>query len=141
MPIKVGVIGYGFAAKSFHLPFINALPSDYEVIAILQRAEAPADGSSVAKGTHCTVDFPNIKHYRTADDFFADSQIEFVIVASHADTHIEFAKKALSAGKHVIVDKPFARSTQEADEAVKLAKDKRRILTCFQNRRYVGKPL
>jgi predicted dehydrogenase len=138
MPIKVGIIGYGFAAKSFHLPFINALPNEYEVIAILQRAEAPSDPSSAAKGTHCTVDFPLIKHYRTADEFFKDGELEFVVVASHADTHIELAKRALSAGNHVIVDKPFARSTEEADGAVELAKEKGLVLTCFQNRRWVS---
>jgi predicted dehydrogenase len=98
-PIRVGVIGYGFAAKSFHLPFINAI-QDYEVVAILQRAEAPADPASVTKGTHCTVDFPNIKHNRTAEEFFANSGIDFVVVASHADTHASFAEQALKAGKH-----------------------------------------
>ena len=98
-PIKVGVVGYGFSAKSFHLPFITAIP-DYEVVAILQRAEAPSDPASAPKGSHCTVDFPKVKHYRTADDFFADSEIQFVVVATHTDTHSSFAKKALLAGKH-----------------------------------------
>jgi predicted dehydrogenase len=97
--IKVGVIGYGFAAKSFHLPFINALP-DYEVVAIVQRAEAPADPTTAAKGSHCTVDFPNVKHYRKVEDFFADAEIAFVVVATHADTHATFAEQALKAGKH-----------------------------------------
>jgi hypothetical protein len=98
-PIRVGVIGYGFAAKSFHLPFINAIP-DYEVVAILQRAEKPAEPESVGKGVHCTVDFPHVTHHRTAEDFFANSEIEFVVVASHADTHASFAEQALKAGKH-----------------------------------------
>jgi predicted dehydrogenase len=138
MPIKVGIIGYGFAAKSFHLPFINALSHQYQVIAILQRAEAPKDPASVEKGTHCTVDFPTIKHYTTADAFFADSEIEFVVVASHTDTHIEFAKRALEARKHVIVDKPFARSTEEADGAIELAREKGKVLTAFQNRRWAS---
>jgi predicted dehydrogenase len=101
-PIKVGVIGYGFAAKSFHLPFINAIP-DYEVVAILQRAEKPADPGSVGKGVHCTVDFPHVTHHRTAEDFFANSDIDFVVVASHADTHVSFAEQALRAGKHGVL--------------------------------------
>ncbi|KAF2035991.1 NAD(P)-binding protein [Setomelanomma holmii] len=136
-PIKVGVIGYGFAAKSFHLPFINAIP-DYEVVAILQRAEAPTDPASIARGTHCSFDFLQVKHHRTADAFFADSEIDFVVVASHADTHVSFAEQALKAGKHVIIDKPFARTTEEADSVIKLAKEKGLVLTCFQNRRYDG---
>ncbi|EEY19524.1 oxidoreductase domain-containing protein [Verticillium alfalfae VaMs.102] len=136
-PIRVGVVGYGFAAKSFHLPFISAIP-DYEVVAILQRAEAPADPASAAAGSHCTVDFPKARHHRTADAFFADADIDFVVVATHTDTHVAFAEKALEAGKHVIVDKPFGRSAEEVDRAIALALKKGRILTCFQNRRWDG---
>lgn len=98
-PIKVGVVGYGNSAKSFHLPFITSIP-DYEVVAILQRKEAPADPSSVEKGSHCTVDFPHIRHYRTAEEFFADKDIQFVVVATQHDTHASFAEQALNAGKH-----------------------------------------
>ncbi|KAK1855320.1 nad binding rossmann fold-containing protein [Colletotrichum chrysophilum] len=135
--IKVGVVGYGFAAKSFHLPFITA-NKDYEVIAILQRAEAPSDLSSAPAGSHCKVDFPNIRHYRTAEEFFADSDIQLVVVATHTDTHASFAEKALLAGKHAIADKPFARSSEEADRVIQIAKEKGLILTCFQNRRWDG---
>ena len=98
-PIKVGIVGYGNAAKRFHLPFITANP-DYEVVAILQRAEAPADPSSAPKGSHCTVDHPNVKHYRSEEDFFADPEIQFAVVATRDDTHAAFAEKALLAGKH-----------------------------------------
>ena len=98
-PIRVGIVGYGFAAKSFHLPFITAIP-DYEVVAILQRSEAPANSVSTPAGSHCTVDFPNVKHHRTADTFFADANIDFVVVATQTDTHALFAEKALEAGKH-----------------------------------------
>lgn len=97
--IKVGIIGYGNAAKTFHLPFIKTV-SELEVYAILQRSEAPADPSSSPKGSHCTVDLPNIKHYRTAEDFFADKNIDLVVVATHTDTHASFAKQAVEAGKH-----------------------------------------
>ncbi|KAK6223130.1 oxidoreductase [Colletotrichum tabaci] len=135
--IKVGVVGYGFAAKSFHLPFITA-NNDYEVIAILQRAEAPSDPSSAPAGSHCKVDFPNIRHYRTAEDFFADPDTQLIVVATHTDTHASFAEKALQAGKHAIVDKPFARSSEEADRVIELANNKGLILTCFQNRRWDG---
>ncbi|KAJ4037900.1 hypothetical protein NW761_006367 [Fusarium oxysporum] len=134
-PIKVGVVGYGNSAKSFHLPFITSIP-DYEVIAILQRKEAPADPSSAEKGSHCTVDFPRIRHYRTVDEFFADKDIQFVVVATQHDTHASFAEQALNAGKHVIVDKPFAVSSEEADRVIKLGEEKGLILTCFQNRRW-----
>ncbi|OJJ03929.1 hypothetical protein ASPVEDRAFT_891134 [Aspergillus versicolor CBS 583.65] len=134
--IKVGIVGYGNAAKSFHLPLLQAIP-DYEVVAILQRAEAPTDPAS-AKGSHYTVDFPGIKHYRTAEDFFADKEVAFVVVATHNDTHAHFGELALKAGKHVIVDKPFANSSSEADKVMAIANQKGLIVTCFQNRSYDG---
>ena len=97
--IRVGIIGYGASAKIFHLPFI--LPNkDLQVYAFLQRAEAPKDKSSVDAGTHCTVDYPNAKHYRSAKDFFADREIDLVIICSNVDTHAEFAEQALLADKH-----------------------------------------
>lgn len=99
-PIKVGVIGYGFSAKCFHLPFIQALPDRFKVTAFFQRAEAPNDPKTAEQGSHCTVDHPDAKHYRTADEFFADPDVEVVIVCSKTDTHAEYAEKALLAGKH-----------------------------------------
>lgn len=100
--IRVGIVGYGFAAKNFHIPFISAIPA-FKIIAILQRAEAPANPKLSPKGFHCTVDFPVIKHYRSADDFYADAEIDFVVVATHTDSHTFFAEKALNAGKHGII--------------------------------------
>lgn len=98
-PIKVGIVGYGSATKVFHLPFILPNP-DLEVHAFLQRAEAPKDKSTAEKGTHCTIDHPNTKHYRTPRDFFTDEAIELVVVCTGPSTHAEFAEQALLAGKH-----------------------------------------
>lgn len=92
-PIKVGIIGYGFSTKCFHLPFILPNP-ELEVYAFLQRA-AP---SKAKKWGHCTVDFPQAKHYQTTDEFFTDKEIELVIVLTHA--HEELTQAALNAGKH-----------------------------------------
>ncbi|KAG9251418.1 uncharacterized protein F5Z01DRAFT_279810 [Emericellopsis atlantica] len=132
MTIQVGVVGYGNAAKSFHIPFVQAVPA-YTITAVLQRAEAPVEKSP---GSHCTVDLPGVRHHRTAEAFFADKDIDLVVVATRNDTHIEFAEKALLAGKHAIVDKPFAQSSADADRVIKLADEKGLILTVFQNRRW-----
>jgi predicted dehydrogenase len=97
--IKVGFVGYGGSVRTYHLPYI--LPNkEFEIYAFLQRSPAPSPGEVAKPGTHCTVDFPEAKHYRTADDFFADPFIELVIVCTHTDTHAEFAEKALNAGKN-----------------------------------------
>ena len=95
-------MGYGFSTKCFHLPFITP-NSDYEVVAFLQRAEAPSDKSDVEPGKHCTVDHPKAKHYRTPKEFFGDSNIDLVIVCTSSDTHCEFGEAALNADKHGMV--------------------------------------
>jgi len=96
-PIKVGIVGYGFSTKCFHLPYI--LPNtDLEVYAFLQRAPPPSDPAQGPRWGHCTIDFPHAKHYRTADEFYADELIELVVVCT--SSHEEFVEKALLAGKH-----------------------------------------
>lgn len=96
--IKVGFVGYGGSAKIYHLPYLLPV-EEFEVHAFLQRAAAPST-QEPKPGSHCTVDFPHARHYRTAEDFFADSAIELVIVTTHPDTHASFAELALKAGKH-----------------------------------------
>ncbi|KAJ9622453.1 hypothetical protein H2203_006675 [Taxawa tesnikishii (nom. ined.)] len=135
-PLNVGLMGYGFSTKSFHLPFIIPNP-DLKVYAFLQRAEKPNDAKEAGK--HCAIDYPEAKHYRTADEFFADPNIDLVVVCTHHDSHADFAERALNAGKHaaqVVVEKPFTVSIPEADHVIALAKEKGKILTVFQNRRY-----
>jgi predicted dehydrogenase len=97
-PIKVGIIGYGFSTKCFHLPYILPNP-ELEMYAFLQRAAAPSDPAQTPRWGHCTVDFPQAKHYQTADEFFGDELIELVIVLS-STAHGELTERALLAGKH-----------------------------------------
>ena len=96
--IKLGFVGYGGSAKTYHLPYLLPV-EEFDIYAFLQRAAPP--GQEVAKpGSHCTVDFPKAKQYRTAEEFFADPDTEVVIVTTHTDTHAQFAELALKAGKH-----------------------------------------
>jgi len=93
-PIKVGFIGYGFSTNCFHLPYVLPNP-ELQVYAFVQRA---ADPSQAGKWGHCTVAFPDAKHYTSADQLFADPAVDLVIVCSRA--HDEFVEQALNAGKH-----------------------------------------
>ena len=137
-PIKVGIVGYGFGARNFHVPFIQAIP-DYEITAIFQRSEAPRDPASAAPGSHCTVDFPNIKHYRKEEEFFADPDINLVVVVTRTDTHASFAEKALLAGKHGMhtpqphVLLPVANSHSPRRQTIR--EIGRRCRPCYQTRR------
>ena len=68
---------------------------------------------------------------RTTTDFdaiLADPAIGAVAVATPVPTHFPLARRALSAGKHVFVEKPLALSAAEADALVELATDRQRVL-------------
>ena len=95
-PIKVGIAGYGSAARTFHLPFIVPHPDDYEVVAIYQRSP-PTEGKR-----HCTTDYPKIKWYSEIEPFLADKNVELVIVITphRENAHYTVAKAAVLANKH-----------------------------------------
>ncbi|KKA21430.1 NAD binding Rossmann fold oxidoreductase [Rasamsonia emersonii CBS 393.64] len=124
---NVGVIGYGFSAKIFHIPFIQAVP-DFKLYAIVQRHPKPDDDAEK--------DHPGIKAYRSADDLVKDETVDVVVVTTAPDSHVALTKLALEAGKHVVVEKPFTPTHKEADELVALAKKQNKLLAVYQNRRW-----
>ena len=77
-----------------------------------------------------------VKTYRSLEDMLADDSVELVIVNTPNSTHYEYAKKALQAGKHVIVEKPFTVTVDEGKELIALAEKQNKKLSVYQNRRY-----
>ncbi|KAK2766079.1 hypothetical protein FQN54_007594 [Arachnomyces sp. PD_36] len=124
---NVGVIGYGFSAKTFHIPFISAVP-ELKLHAVVQRTPKPDDNAEN--------DHPGIKSYRSTEDMVKDESVDLVVVTTAPDSHLSLTKLALEAGKNVIVEKPFTPTYQEAEELIKLAKEKNVLLSVYQNRRW-----
>ncbi len=62
------------------------------------------------------------------DDLLRDSEIEGLVIATPVSTHFPLAKKALMAGKSVLVEKPLAMSSAQAAELVHIARDNGRVL-------------
>lgn len=127
--VKLGIIGYGNSAKNFHLPLIKAVPA-IVVHAIVQRTPPSPDAKP---GEHCTVDYPEAKHYDNADALFADAEIDLVLVAVGA-MHFEYAKRALLSGKHVVTEKAFTTTSKEADELIELGKAAGKTVTVYHSR-------
>jgi scyllo-inositol 2-dehydrogenase (NADP+) len=125
-PIRTAVLGYGFAGRIFHSPFIAAVPG-LELSAIVQR-----------HGDTAAADYPNARVVRSVDEVFGDPAIDLIVVGTPNETHFELAKAALQAGKHVVVDKPFAASSGEARELIELAKKVGKVIAPFHNRRFDG---
>lgn len=124
---SVGVIGYGFSAKIFHIPFVQEVP-EFSLSAIVQRTPKPGDNAAE--------DHPGVKCYRSAEEMVTDSAIEVVVITTDPTSHYELSKLALEAGKHVVCEKPFTPTSKEAEELVALAKKQDKVLAVYQNRRW-----
>ena len=124
--IGVGVVGYGLGGRVFHAPFVSAVPG-LRLAAIMQRS-----GDDAAKA------YPGTKIERSLEDVLKDKSIEVVVVSTPNETHFVLAKKALEAGKHVVIDKPFAATSEEALELGRIAKSKGLLAIPFHNRRWDG---
>jgi scyllo-inositol 2-dehydrogenase (NADP+) len=126
MTIAIGLIGYGLAGKVFHAPLIGAVDGLALAAVATSRAEELA------------VDWPGARAVTDPQALIADPAIELVVVASPNDTHAPLARAALEAGKHVVIDKPFARDAAEGQAIADLARTKERVLSVFHNRRWDG---
>lgn len=122
--LKVGLIGYGYAGKTFHAPLISAVPA-LELIAV---------ASSDAAKVHA--DWPGVTVHPTPAELIARADLDLVVIATPNDTHHPLARAALLAGRHVVVDKPFTVALDDARELVALARKRRRLLSVFHNRRW-----
>lgn len=125
--IRVGVVGFGISAKVFHLPFITTLPEHYELVSILQR-----------KGDEAKAQFPQAKIVRTIEEMVNDPEIDLIVITTPNDTHFPYSKMALDAGKHVVLEKPFTNTLEEGKQLVDIAAKSGKVLSVYQNRRYVS---
>src|SRR5262249_7972765 len=82
--------------------------------------------------------YPDIALHESAAAVIADPSVDLVVVATPDATHVELARTALRAGKHVVVEKPMAMSATEGAALVVLARERNRLLTVFHNRRWDG---
>ena len=122
--IKVGLVGYGMASRVFHAPLIAAVPG----IAI----------TAVASGKPQTVraDLGDVSVVPDVEALLADHAIDLIVVATPTATHAPLAIAALKAGKHVVVEKPFATTLADAEAVVAAAEAQRCKLWVFHNRRW-----
>src|SRR5258706_1546393 len=124
--VQVGVVGFGLGGRLFHAPIISAIPG-LQLAAIVERS-----------GNSARAAFPDVKVVRTVSELLAIDSIELVVVTTPNPTHLDLARQCLMAGRHVVVDKPFATTFAEAAELVRIAEERGRLITVYQNRRWDG---
>ena len=124
--VRVGLIGFGLAGQAFHAPVIRGVPG-MELACILER-----------RGKRAREKYPEVRVARTLDELLADKEIQLCVVATPNDSHFEYARACLLAGRDVVVDKPFAPTLAESEKLVRLAAERGRLITVYQDRRWDG---
>ncbi len=122
--IRVGLVGYGNAGRVFHAPLIAAEPR----MALQQIGSRSFADKALPEGVTGA----------QIEDVIDAANIDLIIVATPNDSHASLAKDALRAGKHVVIDKPFALDAEEAQSVVELAVQVGKHAIVFQNRRWDG---
>jgi UDP-N-acetylglucosamine 3-dehydrogenase len=130
--IKYGVIGLGFFGE-IHAQVAASLPN-VELRAVCTRTDRRR--REIAKKLNVP------QHYADYHDLLADPQIEAVSVVTHIDDHVAPAVAALRAGKHVLLEKPMARTVADCDRIIAAAQKAARIVMvghiCRFNPRYAS---
>lgn len=125
-PLKVGLLGFGYASATFHAPLISAVPG----------LQLTAISSSRPQDVHAA--WPKVDVCDSPESLIARPDIDLVVIATPNNTHAPLAALALRAGKHVVVDKPFTLNVPEARDLIALAQAQQRLLSVFHNRRWDG---
>src|SRR5438132_1545046 len=113
--INVGLVGFGLAGKAFHAPFIRVVPG-LRLVAIARRS-AESDST-----------YPDVRFVSGVEQLLAIDDIDLIVIATPNDLHAPIARECLEAGRHVVIDKPFATTLAEAEELVALARQRDRTL-------------
>jgi predicted dehydrogenase len=126
-PIKVGVAGLGRSGWDIHIKAMRPMTDKYKVVAVLDNLEERR--KQAAGEFDCAT-------YERYEDMLADANVDVVVVAMPTDLHVPWSLQALSAGKHVIVEKPVGKDLAECDVLIEAEQQSDRTVTVFQNRRY-----
>lgn len=123
-PVRVALIGYGYAGRVFHAPLIRTVPGlSLDFVA-----------SRDADKVHA--DLPDVEVIGDPLRAAIDPRVDLVVIATPNDSHAPLARAALHAGRNVVVDKPFTLSLADARELAALAEGTGCLLSVFQNRRW-----
>ena len=124
--INTGIIGYGLSGRYFHAPFLKVNPG-FAVKKIVERHSQSA--LELFPAAEIVDDYQKITD---------DPTIELAVITAPNIFHFAMAKDCLLAGKHIVIEKPFVPTTDQADELIALSQQVNRKIFVYQNRRWDG---
>ena len=125
-PIRVGLLGYG-AIGHEHSRAARAVPG-LALSAVCDTSEDRRAAAAAAADGVAVLAAP--------EDLLARDDVDLIVVSTPPNTHARWALRAIESGKHVVVEKPFALHTADADAVLAAAKATGRLAVVYQNRRY-----
>jgi len=123
-PLRVGIVGYGYASATFHVPLLRCVPG-LELAAIASR-----DPGKVRAA------LPGVRVEDSPEGLMARRDLDLIVIPTPNETHYALASRALASGKHVVVDKPFTVTAAEARALKDQAERAGLVLSVFHNRRW-----
>jgi predicted dehydrogenase len=126
--IKTGVIGYGYWGPNLVRNLLET-----EGAEVVSCADLRPDRRAIAQKR-----YPTLKVVPDAEAIIDDPALEAVVIATPLSTHFDFAKRAIQQGKHVLIEKPMARTAAEAEELIELADDHGVVLMVDHTFIYTG---
>ena len=122
--IKVGLVGYGLSGATFHAPLLSVV-EEFEITKVVS-----------SKKEKVQQDLGDVEVVSSLEEVLEDATIELVVISTPSGLHYEMAKQSLEAGKHVILEKPMVVEAWEAEELIKIADEKKLLLSVYHNRRW-----
>ncbi len=132
-PIRTAVLGYGLAGRVFHCPFVAAVPGLNLTAIALRSPESAARTAEAVRSL-----YPTTRILSSIEEAIQSNEIDLIVIGTPNDSHVQYAEAALRAGKHVVVDKPLAPTSAEANHLIDLAARLGLVLAPFHNRRFDG---
>lgn len=127
--LTIAYIGFGVSVREYHIPYIEKR-DDIKIKYIYRRIEDRIGDEENEKY------YPEIIFTSDIEDIWNDSEVNLIVVCAPDAVHTLYAKDALNHNKNVLVEKPFAPTTKEAEEVFALAREKGLVCMPNQNRRF-----
>jgi scyllo-inositol 2-dehydrogenase (NADP+) len=122
--IRAAIIGFGLSGRMFHARVMRSVPGFQISTVVSSRAREVED------------ELPLARVVASEDEVFHDPNIDLVVITTPNELHAPLAMRALEAGKHVVVEKPFSVTASEGQTVVDRAKRMNRVLSVYHNRRW-----
>ena len=127
--LTAAYIGFGVSAREYHIPYVEKR-EDIRVKYVYRREE------DIAQNAAYEPFYPEIVFTTDMERILGDPEVNLVVVCAPDAFHVPYAKQILNAGKHALIEKPFAPTAKEAEEVFALAREKGLICMPNQNRRF-----